>query len=351
MCKKLSILLLSAFAVILCACHEIKEWDNTRGDNFLALWTIVDEHYCFFAEKDIDWAQMKAKYGQRVYADISSTQLFDICSEMLAELRDGHVNLASPFSTSYYREWWSRYPQNFDLRLVQENYLKFDYRQLGGFCYAILPQNVGYVLVPSFDYSLGEGNLDAIFSYFSLCTAVIIDVRDNGGGQMTAAESLIRRFLSQDITAGYMINKTGPGHDDFSEPKPFTYHACAPGRVAWGKPAVVITNRSTFSAANHFVGVMRTLPMVTVVGATTGGGSGMPLSMELPNGWSVRLSAVSVLDPQGQVTEFGISPSPGCEVDLDPEAALRGVDTMLERAIEVAIGASPSLPETNQQPR
>lgn len=323
------------------SCREIKDWDNTRGDNFLALWTIVDEHYCFFAEKDIDWEAMKAKYGSRVYADISSSQLFDICAEMLNELQDGHVNLASAFNTSYYRQWWSRYPQNFDLRLVQEHYLDFDYRQLGGFSYAILPQNVGYVLVPSFEYGLGEGNLDAIFSYLALCSAVIIDVRDNGGGQMTAAESLIRRFLTQDITAGYMINKTGPGHNDFSAPKPFTYKACEAGRVGWGKPVVVLTNRSTFSAANHFVGVMRTLPQCTIVGATTGGGSGMPLSMELPNGWSVRLSAVSVLDPEGNVTEFGIEPSPGCAVDLNPEAALSGVDTMLEKAIEIALNGSP----------
>lgn len=337
MTERLKILLLSAILLTSASCHEIPEWKNTNRDNFLALWTIIDEHYCFFEYKDIDWEAMKAKYGKRVYADTNSRQLFDICAEMLNELQDGHVNLSASFNTSYYRNWWSDYPQNFDLRLVQENYLRFDYRQLGSLCYAILPENVGYVLVPSFEYELGEGNLDAIFSYFAVCRAVIIDVRDNGGGRMTAAEALIRRFLDHDITAGYMINKTGPGHNDFSKAQPFTYTPCDPGRVPWGKDVVVLTNRSTFSAANHFVGVMRTLPHVSVVGATTGGGSGMPISMELPNGWVLRLSAVSVLDPEGKVTEFGIPPSEGCEVDLDPLQALSGIDTMLEKAIEVAL--------------
>ncbi len=337
MLRKLSVLIIALLGSTLPACHDIREWDNSLSGNFLALWTIVDEHYCFFDEKDIDWNEVKARYSKRLFSGMSTLQLFEVCADMLNELQDGHVNLSASFNTSYYREWWSNYPQNFDRRLVEQHYLAFDYRQLGDFRYAILPQNVGYVMVPSFESQPGESNLDAIFSYFSLCSAVIIDVRDNGGGQMTAAEGLIRRFLSEPIVAGYIINKTGPGHSDFSEPKAFTYDACPAGRTPWLKEVVVLANRSTFSAANHFVGVMRTLPQVTVVGATTGGGSGMPLSMELPCGWSVRMSAVSVLDPEGNVTEKGIDPSPGCAVDLDPEKALQGVDTMLELAIDVAL--------------
>ncbi|MGM9870447.1 MAG: S41 family peptidase [Muribaculaceae bacterium] len=330
-------MLTAVMSLWMCACHDIEEFDNDTAGNFMALWTVVDEHYCFFQDKDIDWNEMKARYGKRVFAGINQRQLFDICADMLDELKDGHVNLSSSFNTSYYRDWWSLYPQNFDLRLIQEHYLSFDYRQLGYYTYSILPEHVGYVLVESFESELGESNLDAIFAYLGTCRALIIDVRNNGGGRMTAAEQLIRRFLDKDITAGYMINKTGPGHNDFSAPKAFTYTPSDPGRLRWGKDVVVLTNRSTFSAANHFVGVMRTLPRVKIVGATTGGGSGMPLSMELPNGWIIRMSAVSVLDPEGKVTEYGIEPSEGCAVDLDPQKALGGVDTMLDRAIEIAL--------------
>ncbi|WP_438589417.1 hypothetical protein [Duncaniella dubosii] len=38
----------------------------------------------------------------------------------------------------------------------------------------------------------------------------------------------------------------------------------------------MLANRSTFSAANNFVSVMKLLPGVRVVGATTGGGSACP---------------------------------------------------------------------------
>ena len=46
---------------------------------------------------------------------------------MLDELKDGHVNLSSSFNTSYYRRWWSDYPQDFNFRTLQQYYLGFDY--------------------------------------------------------------------------------------------------------------------------------------------------------------------------------------------------------------------------------
>ena len=51
--------LLALLAIsLLPACHDIEEWDNDPQGNFQALWTIIDEHYCFFAEKDIDWNEI-----------------------------------------------------------------------------------------------------------------------------------------------------------------------------------------------------------------------------------------------------------------------------------------------------
>lgn len=59
----------------------------------------------------------------------------------------------------------------------------------------------------------------------------------------------------------------------------------------------------------------------------------MPFSSELPNGWGVRFSASPVRDPEGHLTEFGVEPTEGCAVDMDPVQALEGRDTMLDFAI------------------
>lgn len=80
---------------------------------------------------------------------------------------------------------------------------------------------------------------------------------------------------------------------------------------------------------------MKTLPNVRIVGDTTGGGSGMPFTSELPNGWNVRFSACSILDPGGNETEFGVAPSDGCKVDMDSTDMASGHDTILETAFRV----------------
>ncbi|MCM1521740.1 MAG: S41 family peptidase [Muribaculaceae bacterium] len=327
--------LISLLIILMClsSCHDIPEYDNSRMGNFEALWTILDQHYCFFSQKDVDWQEVHDRYAAKIDPAMTYQELFDVCSDMLAELRDGHVNLTSALATSYYRKWWSDYPQNFYARLIEESYFNFNYRQSAGLMYGFLSDGVGYVRYASFSSPVGDGNLDAVLSYLSTATGLIIDIRDNGGGDLTNVERIVSRFITEPTLVGYISHKTGPGHDDFSEPFPITYKPAPLGRVRWGKPVVVLTNRSSFSAANNFAAVMRLLPGVTLVGDTTGGGSGMPFSSEIPCGWGVRFSACSMLDAEGRSTEQGVEPD--VEVDLDPADAMRGVDTIIEAAINV----------------
>lgn len=321
--------------IALSACHDIPEYaDNPRG-NFEALWSTLDQHYCFFKEKNVDWNEVYARYAPAISDEMTSEELFNVCSEMLAELRDGHTNLSSSFNTSYYRQWWSDYPQNYDERLVEQYYFNYNYLQVGVVKYGILTQNIGYLRYPTFSSGIGESNLDNVLLYLRTCDGLIIDIRDNGGGNMTVVERLVPRFISQRTLAGYICHKTGPGHDDFSEPMPYYFDPAEQGRAMWSKPVVILTNRSTYSAANNFVSVMKELPQVKIVGATTGGGSGMPFSSELPNGWGIRFSSSPIYDAQMATTEFGIEPSEGCAIDLDPVAAIAGQDTMLDFAINL----------------
>ncbi|MDE7334863.1 MAG: S41 family peptidase [Muribaculaceae bacterium] len=325
--------LLLPVAVALSACHPIEEFPADNSGNFEALWTAVDEHYCFFAEKDVDWNRIRNQYAPLITADLSKQQLFGVCADMINELCDGHTNLSSSFQTSYYRKWWSDYPQNYDARLIEENYLNFEYSQLGNVTYGILPQNIGYIAIPSFNSGLGNGNIDWILSSMASANALIIDLRDNGGGSMSYAETWVRHFIRQPLTAGYIQHKTGPAHDAFDSPRPITFEPLSADNIVWIKPVAILTNRSTFSAANYMTMCMRSIPGVIHVGATTGGGAGMPITLELPNGWSIRMSAVRVYDSQMHITEHGIEPTAGCAVDLDPAQALQGHDSILDLAI------------------
>ncbi len=218
---------------------------------------------------------------------------------MLYELQDGHVNLASAHNVSYYDAWYQDYPRNFRADLLEDSYLgraSTDYRTAAGLKYKILKDNIGYIRYESFADPVGNGNLDEVLSYLSVCNGLIIDVRDNGGGNATNSARIASRFTNEKILTGYISHKTGTGHNDFS--KPYAIYLEPANGVRWQKKVVVLTNRRSFSATNDFVNHMRCLPNVTTIGDKTGGGSGMPFTSELPNGWSVRFSASPHFDAE-----------------------------------------------------
>ena len=309
------------------SCVDEEEYADTVEGNFEALWHIIDEHYCFFAEKQVDWNAVHATYSKAAKGKLTRSQLFEVCSDMLSELRDGHVNLYSTFDVGRYWAWHEDYPANYSDTLV-DRYLGKDYKIAASLRYKTLDDNIGYVRYPSFSSTLGESNLDAVLLDLAPCRALIIDVRGNGGGLLTMAELLASRFTDEKLLVGYMQHKQGPGHNDFSSMEE-QYLKPSKG-FRWHKPVFVLTNREVFSAANEFVKYMKCLPGVTVVGDHTGGGAGMPLNSELPNGWLIRFSACPMYDRNGVCTEQGIEPD--YNVQMNAEDAAKGIDTIIEYA-------------------
>ncbi len=309
------------------SCFEEEKLENTRKGNFEALWKIMDERYCFFEYKDIEWDEVYAKYSVMITEDMDSDALFEVLGNMLAEVKDGHVNLYSSFNVARYWKWYEDYPDNFDEK-IQRNYIGTDYGIAAGFKYVILDDNIGYIYYGSFSDGIGEGNLDQVLSRLALCHGIIIDVRNNGGGTLTNAEKIASRFFNEKTLVGYIMHKTGKGHNDFS--KPYARYIEPSGRVRYQKNIAVLTNRRSYSATNDFVNAMRYAPNTVIIGDNTGGGSGLPFSSEIPNGWSVRFSASPMLNAEKEHIEFGIEPD--IKVDMTEKDIQDGIDTIIETA-------------------
>lgn len=325
--KYLPILLLTCLLPFAISCIRADKVDNSSIGNYNALWKIIDERYCYLDVKGIDWDAVYDKYLPRVQKNLSRDELFDLCSDMLSELKDGHVNLSSPFNLGREWSWYEDYPRNFEESIVEE-YLGRDYRIAGGIKYTILNDNIGYIYYSSFANPIGNGNLDNILDYLSLCDGLIVDIRNNGGGNITNSTLLSERFTNVELVTSYIMYKTGKGHSSFSDPYPIKLK---PSRgVKWQKPAAVLTNRRVYSAANDFANNMRYMPNVKIIGDRTGGGGGLPFTSELPNGWSVRFSASPMLDAELNHIEFGINPD--IKVDMSPQNKIDMVDDIIEAA-------------------
>lgn len=330
--KRLLLIILSV--LFFTSCINEEQFDNTPEGNMEALWKIIDEHYCFLDYKadaiGLDWNEVFGRYRKMTSKTMSSSQLQEVLCNMLSELRDGHVNLYTASDVGRYWSWKEDYPSNLNDE-IREYYLGTDYRIAAGLRYRILDDNVGYIVYSSFSSAIGEGNIAEVLHYLRLCSGLIIDVRDNGGGQLNYAQRLASHFTNERILVGYRSHKTGTGHSDFSEPRPEYLEPST--TVRWQKPVIVLTNRGCYSATNTFVRDMLCCPNVCILGDYTGGGSGMPFTSELPNGWLVRFSACPQYDREMNHIEFGIAPTISCA--LKSEDVSRGVDTLIEEARKI----------------
>lgn len=290
----------------------------------------MDEHYCFFSYKDIDWDEVYTRYSERVSESMDNDALFEVLGDMLAEVQDGHVNLVANHNVARYWKWFEDYPDNFDSK-IQKNYIGTDYGIAGGLKYKILEDNIGYIYYESFSSGIGEANINQVLDRMSVCDGIILDIRDNGGGLLTNSDKLASHFFNEKTLVGYIMHKTGKGHDDFS--KPYEIYVEPSDGVKYQKKIVLLTNRSCYSAANDFVNSMRYAPNAVIVGDKTGGGSGLPFSSELPNGWSIRFSASPMLNAEKEHTEFGIDPD--VKIDMTDEDIAKGLDTIIEKARDI----------------
>lgn len=299
---------------------------------FDEVWTFADTHYSFFELKDVDWDEVRARYRPLVRADMREVELFDLLADMLYELEDGHVNLRSPFNLSRYWQWYLDYPANFDPALLEREYYRGAQEYAGPFVLLDLEDdNIGYARYASFAQTVTARDLDYLFTRFADRDGIIFDVRSNGGGSTANAYRIAGRLVEERTDRGYQVFKNGPGHEDFTDPQ--TVWIAPPSDAGrWRKPFVVLANRSSYSATNTFVALVKGLDQVTIVGDATGGGGGIPAFTELSNGWLLRVSAHRFFTADELNIERGIDPD--LRVDMLEADAADGRDTIIETALD-----------------
>ena len=308
---------LYGLSLLFCSCTGLfmdEQKSSTAKSNFDLLWKIMDERYCYFEEKDVDWDAMYQQYMRELIqfecgTDPRSECLFNTMTYMLEELRDGHVSLSNGFDPPRaYKGWHHSFPENFDFSRVNA-YRNSDRHTVWlnkETSVSVLPEGVGYLRCSSFSDKFNRYDLDEALARFEGLKGVIIDVRNNGGGLVSEAYLLASRFAREKTHAGYVRYKTGKGHNDFSDF--FARYVEPDGKYPFHGKVAIITNRKVYSAANLFVYIMSCLPKVCIMGDQTGGGGGVPISAELYNGWTVELSTNPVFDTEKRSIEGGIKP-------------------------------------------
>ena len=338
------ILSLLAFTLMLGAGERVetyKEVDNDFMHNFDAAWNLINENYCYLGYKNIDWDKIYDEYKPRVENARDQFEFFDIMSDLVDVLRDGHSAIISNFDRH-----GSNYAVEPDGGPSPEDYISSD--AVAGyllkkrvtknkFVYGMIEQDgrkLAYLYYPSFSVELLEGDIEYIAQFVDEVDGLIVDIRNNPGGAGIYGLSFAGHFFTEKTLVGYTARKNGVGHDDFTTP----YEVMVEPSDAdnWtDKPAMLLINRGVYSTANIVTSALKLAPNVTLVGGRSGGGGGLPETYYLPNGWALLFPSNIIYDTQMQHIENGIEPD--VEIHISTEDKNNEKDTILEKAIELLL--------------
>ena len=163
----------------------------------------------------------------------------------------------------------------------------------------ILPGNVGYVSLETFITDKGNDQLQAAVNDLKAKGAqkLILDLRDNGGGQLDQACQVAQDFI-----------KEGP--IVFQRTRARTILTCeASGRPIWTGPLVVLINRNSASASEIVSGAIQDTKRGKIIGETSfGKGVGQTIR-PLPNDGSLTLVTFEWLTPNRRsINKKGVQP-------------------------------------------
>lgn len=315
----------------LTACELVvldKPPENTNEDNFDILWNVMNERYSLFDYKGIDWDSIRSVYRPLALQAKNDEELFDIMSAMLTTLRDGHVNLRTPFDISRFLPYLEA-PANYNFDILEKNYLD-DYR-ITGFLLNQEIDGVGYFHYRSFATPITKSDLDFVLNRFKDLPGIIIDIRNNEGGDPANAFKMVERMISQRTKLYSYMLKNGSGPNDYSAEKevfldPNNDVVRFTGRIA------VLTNRKVYSAGSYFSACIKAVPNAVLIGDDTGGGCGVPAGYDLPNGWYFNYSSTIGYTVNGLNFEGGVPAD--ISIEMSDQDIAAGKDPILERAIE-----------------
>ena len=187
----------------------------------------------------------------------------------------------------------------------------------------MLEDNIGYIWIYEF-----EGKTMSQFeeAYSKLkengMQGLIIDLRDNPGGDLDVVINLCDKFLGDGLIL-YTKDKNGKNQEFMADAQ------CE--KI----PMVIITNENSASASEIFTGCLKERGVAKVVGKNTFGKGIVQALFELEDGSGIKITESEYYLPN-DICIHGIGIAPDYEVDLDYEAYRKDkTDAQKDKAIEV----------------
>lgn len=286
---------LKSACIVLLFCTPSLLWAQSNQEVIKDIQKFLLEHYIFLD---------KAKETNLHLDDLMATNYFEsytdpkefakaLSVELQKITKDKHLNVIPPRAPRP-----ASSPSNFTPRHLT-NLVRFRSRGFGTL--DLLEGNVGYVELKGFRKE-DLSKVDAVMDYLSTSDAIIVDLRENGGGgglglywsSYFLEEGTPLTGTYERRTNSTVVSKTGP----------------VQGHQRLEVPLFILTSSTTFSAAEAFAYNLQSRGRATIIGETTGGGAHPVKPMWLPNGYRLIVPYAASINPVTQSNWEGVGVTP-----------------------------------------
>lgn len=192
----------------------------------------------------------------------------------------------------------------------------------------MLENNIGYITITEFAEPTEEQFMEAVNSLKKQgMESVIVDLRDNPGGYLTAVTEILDDILPEGLTV-YTEDKYGNRQNYTSDEEHKMEY-----------PMAVLVNENSASAAEIFAGAIKDYQYGTLVGTKTFGKGIVQSVRQLSDGSAIKLTTAKYYTPKGNyIHEVGIEPDVELEYEYTGNKNAdydKAYDNQLQKAIEI----------------
>lgn len=188
----------------------------------------------------------------------------------------------------------------------------------------MLPSRIGHIKLRMFGRRTGSELTEAVRKLEKEgARALILDVRNNGGGYINAAVDVCGHFLPADTAVTFLTDREKTRKD---------YRTMAGPKT--NLPLVLLVNAFSASASEITAGCMKDTRRAVLIGTKTFGKGSVQQMYPLPDGAALKITIAHFFTPKGErINKVGVMPD--IKVDMEPRYVGRGdKDVQVKRAVE-----------------
>jgi hypothetical protein len=290
----------------------------------------LNSNYVFPKVAEKMSADLRAKLNKGEYNSITDPNQFanKLTEDLQSVSKDKHLRVS--FAPDQIREQEQAVSPEDSIAFMNRWIAQMKRDNFGFKEVKIMNGNVGYLDLRSFsNVEFAGPTAVAAMNYLSNSDAIIIDLRNNGGGS-PAMIQLISSYLF-DSESVHLNNFYWRPSDQTTQTWTLPHVS---GQRSPDTPVYVLTSSSTFSAAEEFSYNLKNLERATLIGETTGGGAHPGGSRAATDRFMIWLPVGRAINPITNTNWEGTGVSPHIEVsskDALDVAYVKALESLKEK--------------------